>query len=103
MLSYVHGSNENGTTAYRTSVRNIDGLRLFYREAGPPDSTPLLLLHGFPSASHQFRRVFDALGTQFRLIAPDYPGFGYSDAPPSTTSHSICIQLVADITRFARR
>ena len=62
---------------------NIDGLRLFYREAGPPDSTPLLLLHGFPSASHQFRRVFDALGTQFRLIAPDYPGFGYSDAPPS--------------------
>ncbi len=56
---------------------------MFYRDAGPPDMTPLLLLHGFPSASHQFRRLFDALGTQFRVIAPDYPGFGYSDAPPS--------------------
>jgi pimeloyl-ACP methyl ester carboxylesterase len=86
---------------------------LFYREAGPPDMTPLLLLHGFPSASHQFRRLFDALGTQFRVIAPDYPGFGHSDAPPSAAdggpfaytfdrlSHTIelfCAQL--ELSRF---
>jgi pimeloyl-ACP methyl ester carboxylesterase len=64
---------------------DIDGLRVFYREAGPPAMTPLLLLHGFPSGSHQFRRLFDALGTQFHVIAPDYPGFGYSDAPTSAT------------------
>jgi putative NADH-flavin reductase/pimeloyl-ACP methyl ester carboxylesterase len=64
----------------------VDGLRIFYREVeGPPEAPTLLLLHGFPSASHQFRRLIDALGGRFRLIAPDYPGFGYSDAPPSFT------------------
>jgi pimeloyl-ACP methyl ester carboxylesterase len=45
----------------------------------------MLLLHGFPSGSHQFRRLIDALGSQYRLIAPDYPGFGHSDAPRSAT------------------
>lgn len=61
----------------------IGGVRIFYRDAGPTDGIPLLLLHGFPSASHQFRRLIDALGTRHRLIAPDYPGFGHSDAPAS--------------------
>lgn len=60
---------------------DIDGLRIFYRETGPKNGLPLLLLHGFPSASHQFRRLIDALGARYRLIAPDYPGFGHSDAP----------------------
>ena len=65
----------------------VDGLRIFYREAEAPDGAPtLLLLHGFPSASHQFRRLIDALGGRFRLIAPDYPGFGHSDAPASSTA-----------------
>jgi putative NADH-flavin reductase/pimeloyl-ACP methyl ester carboxylesterase len=64
----------------------VDGLRIFYREAEAPAGAPtLLLLHGFPSASHQFRRLIDALGGRFRLIAPDYPGFGYSDPPPTHT------------------
>jgi len=61
----------------------VDGLRIFYREAGPKEGVPLLLLHGFPSASHQYRRLIDAVGTQYRVIAPDYPGFGHSDAPAS--------------------
>ncbi len=65
---------------------DVDGLRVFFREAGPADTTPMLLLHGFPSASHQFRRLFDVLGTRFRVIAPDYPGFGFSDAPPSAAA-----------------
>ncbi|MGW2544304.1 alpha/beta fold hydrolase [Kitasatospora sp. NPDC001574] len=60
---------------------DVDGLRVFYRETGPADAPVLLLLHGFPSASHQFRRLFDALGTRYRLIAPDYPGFGHSESP----------------------
>ncbi|MCF2531615.1 alpha/beta fold hydrolase [Yinghuangia soli] len=60
---------------------SIDGVRVFYRETGPADAPVLLLLHGFPSASHQFRRLFDALGGDYRLIAPDYPGFGHSDDP----------------------
>ena len=64
----------------------VDGVRVFYRMAGPTDAPTLLLLHGFPSASHQFRRLIDALGGRYRLIAPDYPGFGYSDAHESATT-----------------
>jgi pimeloyl-ACP methyl ester carboxylesterase len=63
----------------------VDGIRVFYRAAGPADG-PTLLLHGFPSASHQFRRLIDALGTRYRLIAPDYPGFGHGDAPESAAT-----------------
>jgi pimeloyl-ACP methyl ester carboxylesterase len=62
----------------------IGGLRIFYRQTGPENALPLLLLHGFPSASHQYRRLMDALGSRYRLIAPDYPGFGHSDAPASS-------------------
>lgn len=63
----------------------VDGVRVFYRQAGPDDAPVLLLLHGFPSASHQFRRLIDALGGSYRLIAPDYPGFGQTEAPESFT------------------
>lgn len=59
----------------------VDGVRVFYREAGPADAPTLLLLHGFPSASHQFRRLIDTLGTRYHLVAPDYPGFGHTEAP----------------------
>lgn len=64
------------------------GARVFYRESIPAASATepptLLLLHGFPSSSHQYRRLLDALGSRYRLIAPDYPGFGHSEAPQST-------------------
>lgn len=60
---------------------DVTGVRVFYRETGPADTPTLLLLHGFPSASHQFRRLLDALGNDYRLIAPDYPGFGHTAAP----------------------
>jgi pimeloyl-ACP methyl ester carboxylesterase len=60
-------------------------VRVFYRDAGPPDRPTLLLLHGFPSASHQFRRLIDALGARFRLVAPDYPGFGHTEVPAGFT------------------
>jgi pimeloyl-ACP methyl ester carboxylesterase len=60
---------------------DVDGVRVFYRAAGPQDAPALLLLHGFPSASHQFRRLIDALGTRYRMVAPDYPGFGQTEAP----------------------
>lgn len=68
----------------RHRYANLDGLRIFYRETGPEDGRTVLLLHGFPSASHQFRRLMAAL-PGYRLIAPDYPGFGYSDAPDGFT------------------
>jgi pimeloyl-ACP methyl ester carboxylesterase len=66
-------------TTYQTTT--VDGLRIFYREAGPKDARTILLLHGFPSSSRMYERLLSRLGDQFRLIAPDYPGFGHSDAP----------------------
>lgn len=66
---------------------DVDGVEVFYRESLPdrPDAPVLLLLHGFPSASHQFRRLIDALGARYRLIAPDYPGFGHTRVPEDFT------------------
>jgi pimeloyl-ACP methyl ester carboxylesterase len=60
---------------------DVDGLKVFYREAGPVDAPALLLLHGFPTASHLFRELMPQLADQFRVIAPDLPGFGQSDMP----------------------
>jgi pimeloyl-ACP methyl ester carboxylesterase len=67
----------------------VDGVNIFYREAGPKDAPTLVLLHGFPSSSHMYRELIDRLSPHFHLIAPDYPGFGYSDAPdPDTFTYS---------------
>lgn len=65
---------------YRTV--EVDGLNVFYREAGAADAPVLLLLHGFPSASHMFRDLLPLLAGKFRLIAPDLPGFGQTSQPP---------------------
>ena len=59
----------------------INGLDIFYREAGPKDATTILLLHGFPTSSHMFRNLIPALSDKFHLVAPDYPGFGHSSMP----------------------
>ena len=59
----------------------IDGLDIFYREAGPKDAPTLLLLHGFPTSSHMFRNLIPALSDRFHLVAPDYPGYGNSSMP----------------------
>ncbi|HYY67592.1 MAG TPA: alpha/beta hydrolase [Nitrososphaeraceae archaeon] len=65
---------------YKTAVVE-EGLSLFYREAGEPGNPKLLLLHGFPASSHQYRNLISALSDRFHIIAPDYPGFGNSDMP----------------------
>jgi pimeloyl-ACP methyl ester carboxylesterase len=67
------------STVYRTI--QVDGLSIFYREAGPKDAPTLLLLHGLPSSSRMFDPLFAQLFDHFHLIAPDYPGFGHSDWP----------------------
>jgi pimeloyl-ACP methyl ester carboxylesterase len=64
---------------YRTA--DVDGCKIFYREAGAPDAPKLLLLHGFPSASHMFRDLIPLLADRFHVVAPDLPGFGNSDMP----------------------
>ncbi|HEY7039901.1 MAG TPA: alpha/beta hydrolase [Methylomirabilota bacterium] len=68
-----------GTLAFHRV--DVDGFKLFYREAGPKGAPTLLLLHGFPSASHMFRDLFPRLTDRFHLVAPDLPGFGQSDMP----------------------
>ena len=66
-------------TTYRTV--SIDGLDIFYREAGSRDNPTILLLHGFPTSSHMFRNLIPALADRFHLVAPDYPGYGNSSMP----------------------
>ncbi len=70
---------QNTDISYKTV--EIDGLDVFYREAGNPDNPTILLLHGFPTSSHMFRDLIPALSDRFHLVAPDYPGYGYSSMP----------------------
>jgi pimeloyl-ACP methyl ester carboxylesterase len=69
----------NLVTHYRTT--KVDGVDIFYREAGPAGGPVVLLLHGFPTSSHMFRNLIPSLATRYHVIAPDYPGFGQSAAP----------------------
>lgn len=69
------------TTSVTYGSIAVDGLAIAYREAGSPANPKLVLLHGFPSSSHQYRDLIRALADRFHLIAPDYPGFGRSDTP----------------------
>jgi len=66
-------------THYR--IANVNGRKIFYREAGDPDAPTILLLHGLPTSSQMFRDLMPALADRFHLIAPDYVGFGHSEAP----------------------
>jgi pimeloyl-ACP methyl ester carboxylesterase len=73
---------EDLMTPVRYNTTEADGLKVFYREAGNTAAPKLLLLHGFPSASHMFRNLIPLLADSFHLVAPDLPGFGQSDMPP---------------------
>jgi pimeloyl-ACP methyl ester carboxylesterase len=74
------------TTATTTYHRaGVDGVGVFYREAGPKDAPAIVLLHGFPSSSREFDTLIPLLATRYHLIAPDFPGFGHSDAPPPSS------------------
>jgi pimeloyl-ACP methyl ester carboxylesterase len=89
-------------TFYRT-IR-VDGLSIFYREAGPKDAPVLLLLHGFPSSSRMFESLFARLSDRYHLIAPDYPGFGHSDWPdPKKFAYTFdhCAEIMNHFTEAA--
>lgn len=73
-------SQASGRVRYKTV--KIDGLDIFYREAGSPQNPTVLLLHGFPTSSQMFRNLMPQLSARYHLVAPDYPGYGYSSAPP---------------------
>ncbi|WP_235212730.1 alpha/beta fold hydrolase [Burkholderia paludis] len=88
-------------TYYRTAI--VDDLKIFYREAGDPSHPTLLLLHGFPASSFMYRDLIARLSHRFHLVAPDYPGFGHSDAP-STDAFSYTFDRLSEvIERFAEQ
>jgi pimeloyl-ACP methyl ester carboxylesterase len=92
-----------GEQAVRHSSTTVDGIRVFYREAGPRDAPVLLLLHGFPSSSHMFRHLIPALSDRYRVIAPDYPGFGQSAFPPSSEFEYTFARYASLLRQFTRQ
>ncbi|WP_194421892.1 alpha/beta fold hydrolase [Microbacterium abyssi] len=87
---------------YKTRHRtiDIDGTEIFYRQAGDPEKPAILLLHGYPSSSHMFRNVIEPLAESMHVIAPDLPGFGFSDAPPADQYDYTFDNLSHTIERF---
>ena len=85
-------------TTYRTV--SIDGLKVFYREAGNPKSPAVLLLHGFPTSSHMYRELIPALANRYHVVAPDLPGFGFTDAPDRKTFKYSFDHLAEVMERF---
>ena len=79
---------------------DVDGLNIFFRQAGPQDAPALLLLHGFPSAGHMFRDLIPQLADRFHVVAPDLPGFGQSDMPERTSYSYSFDNIATAIDRF---
>jgi pimeloyl-ACP methyl ester carboxylesterase len=76
-----HAVTQTATPSTQHKTITINGLEIFYREAGPEGAPTILLLHGFPTSSHMFRNLIPALADRFHVVAPDYPGFGASSMP----------------------
>jgi pimeloyl-ACP methyl ester carboxylesterase len=92
--SVTQASEAPAMVFYRTV--QVDGLSIFYREAGQPDAPTLLLLHGFPSSSRMYEPLLVRLSARYHLVAPDYPGFGHSDAP-SAKEFSYTFDHIAEV------
>jgi len=79
--SHVSPTKAEPPTITRYHTVDVDGLKLFYREAGASEAAALLLLHGFPTSSHMYRDLIPTLADRYRVVAPDLPGFGFTEAP----------------------
>ena len=80
-LKSAAGSIQHQSLQTQHRTINVNGLDIFYREAGSANAPTILLLHGFPTSSHMFRNLIPALADRFHVVAPDYPGFGNSSRP----------------------
>jgi pimeloyl-ACP methyl ester carboxylesterase len=95
-----HHNSHQLTDTVHYEYANVDGLKIFYREAGNPSSPTILLLHGFPTSSHMYRDLIPLLADKYHVIAPDLPGFGFSDAPDRTKYKYTFENLAKTMDRF---
>jgi pimeloyl-ACP methyl ester carboxylesterase len=98
-----HQSNHNGdymSTTYRTA--SVDGLKVFYREAGDPHAPAVLLLHGFPTSSQMYRELIPGLADRYHVVAPDLPGFGFTETPDRADFQYSFDHLAEVIERFTQ-
>jgi pimeloyl-ACP methyl ester carboxylesterase len=95
-MAAIHTSDYD--VRYRTA--NVDGVKIFYREAGDSKAPALLLLHGFPTSSHMFRDLIPLLSDRYHVVAPDLPGFGFSDSPDRSQFKYTFAHLTEVIDRF---
>lgn len=92
---------EQATRTFYKTVE-VDGLEIFYREAGPANAPVILLLHGFPSSSRMFNSLMNELTDHYHLIAPDYPGFGHSDYPSTSVFHYTFDNIAKVMANFTK-
>jgi len=91
-------------TKIKNQTITVDGQTVFYREAGDKENAPtILLLHGFPTSSHMFRNLIPALADKFHLVAPDYPGFGYSSMPSAEKFEYTFDHLAEIVDKFLKQ
>src|SRR5258708_13396887 len=93
------GAGSPDTVAHHRT-KEVDGIKIFYRQAGPEAGPAVLLLHGFPTSSHMFRNLIPALADRYRVIAPDYPGYGQRylpDRPKFADTFDRFPELVTDL------
>jgi pimeloyl-ACP methyl ester carboxylesterase len=100
MQTAVHKQGEHSMNSYNYAT--IDGHKIFYREAGPKDAPAILLLHGFPTSSHMFRNLIPALAETYHVIAPDLPGFGFSEAPDRKAFHYTFENIANVVDQFTQ-
>ncbi|WKX77651.1 alpha/beta fold hydrolase [Zobellia laminariae] len=102
-ISNKNFKNKDNMTTIKYRTLEVSGVNIAYREAGNPENQTIVLLHGFPTSSHQYRKVLNQLSDEFHLIAPDYPGFGNSDFPDSSAFEYTFDNLAATIDAFLEK
>src|ERR1700734_2374173 len=101
---FVPSQGDAGSTVPTTSIQRVeaDGVQVFYREAGDSTAPVVLLLHGFPASSFMFRELIPRVANDYRVIAPDLPGFGFTEVPPERQYSYTFDRLALTIDAFTR-